>query len=63
MKYKEFKEKKAEEDQAFKRINSILTFIAYILRYRFKEFLIVLVIILASMVLLQWMGFDFKFWK
>jgi hypothetical protein len=61
MKYKSFREKKARDEQrAFEDIRGIFTFLAYILRFRLKEVLILLVIVLLAIICLQFLGFNFS---
>ena len=48
MKYSEYREKRREETKAFSMINGIWTLLAYLISYRMKEFLFLIVIILLS---------------
>ncbi len=60
MKYKSYREKRAlEERRAFGDIKGFFTFIAYVLRFRLKELFLLLIVLLITIVVLQYMHFDF----
>ena len=48
MKYSEYKERRKEEAKAFSMINGVWTFLAYLVGYRMKEFLCLVIIVLLS---------------
>ena len=48
MKYSEYREKRREETKAFSMINGIWTLLAYLISYRMKEFLLLVVVVLLS---------------
>ena len=48
MKYSEYREKQKEEAKAFSMVNGLWTFLAYLISYRMKEFLFLVVVILLS---------------
>jgi dolichol kinase len=48
MKFSEYREKRKEEVKAFHMINGIWTLLAYLISYRLKEFLLLVIVALIS---------------
>lgn len=59
--YKALKIKKFEqENKDYNKISGLITFLAYIVRWKKREALVLIVIILIAVIILQYLHFDFS---